>query len=707
MLEGLRVLQVGPGIGAAVFGRLFADLGASVSCIDECSAAPIEAYLNSGKGRAHGVEADVDIVVYQGASGETACENWTESALRQRYPTAEIVLISPYGQTGPQANWTGTDLTLFCASGISRMLTGQVVDLSEPPTRPVGQQSAFISGLAAACAAMHGVLARGTPAMVDISIHEALATLAITELTRAGVHGRSWSRKRIKDGNGATVTILPAKDGYVAISPREDHQWASWLKVMGSPEWGGDPRFTTKPDRAENFDALHALMSDWSRQHGKQWIADTAQAARVPSYPLRELTEQFTSPQLQHRNFFREIELGGSTVKVPRAPFNLSHTGTNVGAPPFKGPLPLSGIRVLDFSWVIAGPTTTRYLAAMGAEVIKVEAPGRGDPGRASELHTVLGQAKKAIVLNLKDPHAVDIARDLARKSDILIENFGTGIMERFGLGAEALHELNPGLVYISASGQGRTGPEAKGVAYGTLLQCYSGFAGLNGHPGIDPRVGMAWVDPMCGLKLAFIAAAGLWHRQNHHQGTRVDFSMIEALLWTMAEPIITAQLDGPPTPQGNADPVLAPHGVFAAQGEDAWVGLAVTNDEQWQALCQMVPGLAPDMDRRGQAVHDVLEAWISGQPANTAAAVLREIGVAAEPVASSMDLLNNPHLAARSFWDDAPDGRLPGLPWRTNFGRALGSAPGLGADTDAVMRDVLDLPAAEIARLRADGVFG
>ena len=117
-------------------------------------------------------------------------------------------------------------------------MTGQVDDLAEPPIRPVGSQSAFIGGLAAACAGMHAAMAR-EPATVDVSIQEALATLAMTELARAGLTGRSWSRKRVKDGNGATVTILPARDGYAAISPREDKQWASWLDAMGSPEWGG------------------------------------------------------------------------------------------------------------------------------------------------------------------------------------------------------------------------------------------------------------------------------------------------------------------------------------------------------------------------------------------------------------------------------------------------------------------------------------
>ena len=121
-------------------------------------------------------------------------------------------------------------------------------------------------------------------------MQEALATMAMTELARAALTG-SRSRRRVADGNGATVCILPARDGYVAISPRESHQWEAWLKVMGSPDWGHDPRFCTKPDRVAHWDALHALISEWSQQHDKQWIADAAQDAHVPSFPLREPAE--------------------------------------------------------------------------------------------------------------------------------------------------------------------------------------------------------------------------------------------------------------------------------------------------------------------------------------------------------------------------------------------------------------------------------
>lgn len=726
LLAGFRVVQVGPGLAAAVCGRLFADVGATVTATVPDTATPLTAYLDSGKSiaadaaAAHAAIASADLIVTEGGPAALRTRAHDAESLRRINGTAAIALISPFGQTGPRADEPATDLTLFCASGVARLLTGQVSDLTEPPIRPVGQQSAFLGGLAAACAGMHAAMASGG-ATVDVSIQEALATLAITELARAGLTGKSWSRKRVKDGNGATVTILPASDGYAAISPREDRQWASWLEAMGSPDWGRELRFATKPDRVENWDALHALMSEWSRRHDKQWIADTAQAAHVPSFPLREPAEQLSSLQLKHRGFYRPLDIAGRTVKAPSAPFGLtvmdrqpSTEGKRAGRWAL-GPLPLSGIRVLDFSWVIAGPTATRYLAAMGAEVIKVEAPGRGDPGRASELHTVLGQAKKGIVLDLKKPDAVDVARKLAAASDVMIENFASGVMERLGLGAAELRALNPDLIYLSASGLGRTGPEAGAVAYGTLLQCYAGFAGLNRHPDIPPRIGLAWLDPMCGLMLPFIVAAALWRqRAAHGGGVRVDFSMIEAMLWTMAEPLLATQLGAPPRPLGNYSPQHAPHGVYRCRGTDAWIGVAVTSNATWRSLCAVVPSLSrlaalgqEERLRRHGEIDAVLAAWAAPQEAGAAAAVLVRVGVAACALAVSRDLVESAHLQQRGFWDAHGAGVLPGLPWRASFGRQHGAAPELGADTDGVLRDVLGLSADRIAQLRRSGALG
>src|SRR5215469_10458233 len=549
LLAGFRVAQIGSGTAAAVAGRLFADIGAEVSCIGARGNTPLLDYLDHGKRDGDGATlAAADLIVAEGKPATLCAEGRDVVALREVNASAAIVTIAPFGQEGPRADDPASDLTLMYSSGIARLLTGQVDDLAEAPIRPVGEQSAFIGGLAAACAGIHAP----PGAVIDVSIEEALATLAMTELANAGLGGKARSRKRVSDGNGATVCILPASDGYAAISPREDRQWAAWLKVMGSPAWGDEPRFKTKPDRVANWDALHALMSEWSRGHSKQWIADAAQEAHVPSFPLREPAEQLASPQLAHRGFWRDMTIAGRAVKAPAPPFGLSLSSGSAKAPQ-SGGLPLAGARVLDFSWVIAGPTATRYLAAMGAEVVKIEAPGRGDPGRTSELHTVLGQAKKGIVLDLKQPAAVKIARELATKADVVFENFATGVMDRLGLGAEELQARNPNLLYVSASGIGRSGPEAHSVAYGTLLQCYAGFAGLNRHPGIAPRVGFAWLDPMCGLMLAFIVAAGLWRRARDGVVARVDFSMIEAMLWTMTEPLLATQLGDPPRPQGNA----------------------------------------------------------------------------------------------------------------------------------------------------------
>ncbi|HVY17814.1 MAG TPA: CoA transferase [Rhodopila sp.] len=644
LLEGFTVAQLGPGLAAAVCGRMMAEAGASVVRVGTDRSSPLAAWLNAGD--AAGTIEAADLIVAEGSPATLRAAGWDEASLRRRNPGAAIVLISPFGQTGPRAEEPAGDLALFFASGIARLLTGQVDDLSEPPMAPVGRQSAFIGGLAAACAGMHAALP-GRAATVDVSIQQALATLAITELTRASQRGVAWRRRRESDGNGATVCILPAGDGYAAISPREEKQWAAWVAAMGNPDWAADPRFARKADRVANWDALHALMSAWSRQYDKRQIATLAQAAHVPSFPLLEVTEHLESAQLRHRGFFRPW----NKTLMPGTPFGVAEHACPA-AQRTAGPLPLSGIRVLDFSWVIAGPTTTRILAAMGAEVIKVEAPNGGDPGRGSELHTVLGQGKKTITLDLKKPEAVAIARDLAARSDVLIENFATGVMDRLGLGEAALRAVAPDLIYVSASGLGRTGPEARAVAYGTLLQCYAGFAGLNRHPGRAPRVGMAWLDPMCGLMLAFSVAASVWRRRRG-VAARIDFSMIEAMLWTMAEPLLAAQGEVGGEVGGEADA----GSVRPSAGDDAWVAEG--------------PG--------GRAT----------------------------ALASSLDLVADPHLRARGFWETTEAGLLPGLPWAATFGQAGGPARGLGADTDAVLRDVLGLGADAIGALRRTGTLG
>ena len=208
LLTGFNVIQIGGGSAAAVCGRLLADVGAQVTCIDPGAGTMLSAYLNHGKAvaadateRREGLAA-AHLIVREGQPKDWAGSPYDSTELRRTNASAIVVTISPYGETGPQANDPATDLTLFFASGISRQLTGQVDDLSEAPIRPVGEQSAFIGGLAAACAGMHASQGNQSGASIDVSIHEALATLAMTELARAGSGHRSWDRKRLGDGNG-------------------------------------------------------------------------------------------------------------------------------------------------------------------------------------------------------------------------------------------------------------------------------------------------------------------------------------------------------------------------------------------------------------------------------------------------------------------------------------------------------------------------
>ena len=372
--------------------------------------------------------------------------------------------------------------------------------------------------------------------------------MAIGELANAGLGGKSRPRKRVADGNGATVTILPTSDGYVAISPREERQWAAWLEVMGSPDWGSDPRFATKTDRIANWDALYAAMSQWSRHRTKQWIADRAQAAHVPSFPLREPAEQLASPQLAHRHFYRSLEIDGRTVKMPGPPFGLRITdGPRGTADRRAGPMPLSGVRVLDFSWVIAGPTATRYLAAMGAEIIKIEAPGRGDPGRTSQLHTVLGQAKRGIVLDLKKPEACRRRQGTRRQIGRVDRKFRDRGHGQAGSRRRcaATDQLQPDLRIGIRPRPHRAGSARGRLRYPIAMLCRFCRAQSPSQSRTARRLCLArpdvWSD--AGLfgrcrALASPANGGV---------ARVDFSMVEAMLWTMAEPLLQTQLGSPP----------------------------------------------------------------------------------------------------------------------------------------------------------------
>jgi crotonobetainyl-CoA:carnitine CoA-transferase CaiB-like acyl-CoA transferase len=543
----------------------------------------------------------------------------------------------------------------------------------------------------------------------------------------------SLSREKRADVLGASY-ILPASDGYVAVSPREEHQWTAWRAVMNEPDWADDPRFATHAQRLAGADELVPFMSRWTEQHAKSEIAALAQEAHIPCFAMNGPLDVLDEAQVNAREFLGPLA-GVDGAQVPRGLFGLA-SGDYRGAPPAQpafsphksdmtrhgdGPLPLSGIRVLDLSWVIAGPTTTRYLAAFGADVVKVEAPARADPGHRSELHAVLGRGKRDLAIDLKASGGLEAVRALAAQSDIVVENFATGALDRLGLGYEVLKELREDVILLSASGLGRTGPDAGAVAYGTLVQCFAGFADLNGYDGRPPTTGFAWSDPVLGLLLPFAATAALSARDRTGQGRHIDLAMSESLLWAMPGTLLEAQRDGTmPRRLGNTSRDFYPHDTYQAAGSDQWVAIAVTTDHQWRALCAAIDGLESASDlplaerrERSADLDATISAWTGRRDARETAETLQAAGV---PAAASLDgtmLFEDDHLWERGFYesvlgDDGEARAMVGLPWRWDGGtRQLERAPTLGGDNIEVLHDLVGLSEAEIDALRAAGALG
>ena len=771
LLHSLRLLELGGGLAAAVCARMFADFGADTVRVvlpsdapadDEERAArvtldvhkrtvPLDPARAAGREALESLVREADLVVLAGNLEALGALGLGPAQLRTRTPRAVVACITPFGLTGVRSGLPGPDLVVFHSSGMARQLMGRVADTEgEPPVRAAGEQSAHIGGISAATAAMHALYrqrAGGGGELIDVSMEEALALQSPRELALPG-YGATAMERQAEPGSVSMSFMLQASDGWVAISPREAHQWEAWIEVLGAPAWASESRFVERDSRMAHGIELQSLMGAWCRQRTRAEIVNAAQAAHVPCMALQTPDEVLASPQLAHRRFFRTVPHGEGRVAIAGPPFGLppsdyaqplddapSSAGaarwrdrlsiapgsSSVSATGAEGRLPLDGVRVLDFSWVIAGPTCTRLLAAMGADVVKIESASRPDPGRGSQLHSVLGQSKRGLSLNLKSPLAIEAAKRLVAYSDIVVENFASGVMERFGLGYHDLRAIRPDIVLVSTSGLGRTGPEARTVAYGTLVQCYAGFSALIGTPGRPPVTGMAWSDPLCGLDMAFAAVAALYDRRESGRGRHIDFSMVEALLATMPAALFDYQVSGRAfEPQGNRSRVHTPHDVYRCRGEDAWLAVAVTNEAEWRALCDLVPALAPlralDLVGRrlqGERIDAVIATWARDRSPAAAAEQLQTAGVPASASRSMAELFADRHLHERGFYrlvtgDDGVERLLPGLPWRWGDGETIVArpAPQPDADTERVLREVAAYSADEVASLRAAGAL-
>jgi crotonobetainyl-CoA:carnitine CoA-transferase CaiB-like acyl-CoA transferase len=399
---------------------------------------------------------------------------------------------------------------------------------------------------------------------------------------------------------------------------------------------------------------------------------------------------------------------------------------------------PLAGVRVADFTWVWAGPHCTLQLAHLGAEVIRVESATRPcvtrmlppfadfKPGpNRSGYFNQYNQGKKSLSLDLKQPAALDAARRLCTASDVVVENFAAGVMERMGLGYEGLRAAKPDLVMISLSGYGAYGPDHDKVSYGPAQVPLSGLSALTGYRGHPPmHVGVSYGDPTAGLHGAVAVLAALLHRARTGAGQYIDLSQWETSIAVLGDAIIGQALGRPAPPRdGNRVPHMAPHGVFPASGDDRWIAIAVDGDAAWARLATLMgrPELATDSRFRvlaqRKANEDGLEElvgdWTRTRDPQELTASLQAAGISAFVAATNRDLTTDPHLEATGAFTRFPHPEVGtrqhlGAPWRLSASPpgVTRAAPCLGADSEQVLRDVCGYGADEIAALRAAGAL-
>ena len=402
-------------------------------------------------------------------------------------------------------------------------------------------------------------------------------------------------------------------------------------------------------------------------------------------------------------------------------------------------PLPLRGIRILDLTMGWAGPLASRYLADEGAEVIKIEGPGHFDWWRGWDLggkadanqthekspnYNYNNRNKRGVAIDLTRPEGRALALKLAETCDAAIENQATGVMAKLGLTYADLKAANPSIIMLSMPGFGAEGPWSAYRAYGSTVEQSSGLPHLTGRPEDPPAMcHIAYGDAAGGMSAAAALLVALFHRRRTGEGQRVDLAQVEGLMqFGIHGPITQAMTGAPPERLGRRHPLHVPHGVFPCAGEDRWIAAAVTVDEAWPALARLLgredwaadPALATPEGRRAieDEIEQALAAFTAAREPQAAAEALRGAGVAAAPTVRSADLLSDPLLAARGFWveiDRAHVGPKPHPlnPWSYDGVRTpiRSPAPTLGEHTEAVLRDLLNLPEAEIEALRAEGV--
>ena len=396
-------------------------------------------------------------------------------------------------------------------------------------------------------------------------------------------------------------------------------------------------------------------------------------------------------------------------------------------------PLPLEGVRILGFTHVAAGPYCTLQLAALGAEVIKVESSTRidlwrwdknRDPERSARFIDHNKNAR-SVTLNLKTAEGRALAMELAAKSDVVIENFAAGVLDRLGLGYEVLSKDHPELILVHMSGLGSSGPRSHYVTYGPSMMAISGMTHLWNHPERVEPVGSqtSYPDYLVGAYASYAIVSALIDRDIEGRGRELDLIQLDVVETAMGGAVVAAANGlAEVGPKGNVSDVHVPYGCYPCRdGNDDWCVLSVTNDEQWQGLVRTMdepaaadPRFATEEGRRAHRgeVDALVAAWTQGRSAHEVMERCQANGVPAGFVATGKDLAEDPHFQERGFlleMDHVMVGpmRLPGPPMRLGHDplEIWRLGPTMGQDNGYVLGTVLGRSTDEIARLEAEGI--
>ncbi len=771
-LSGLRVLELG-GLPASYTGHSLADLGADVIKVEPPGGAPERAsapFFKDEAGPDRGlafihINADKRSIVLDlatddarntlrllASSADAVVEAYPVgyldrmqlgySALRANNPGLIMVSLTPFGQTGPLRGYKGPNAVAEAVSGLLYNLN----DDSEVPCASPHDFLTQVAGMHAAAAllaAAHHRRLGGEGQFIDISLQE-VGTHMQSGL--ADYAFRRRFRRRLGIGRDpATVGIMKTKDAYVFFQPAHPQMWAAFVQWCKDPVLAGK-EFENREFRGQNADLVDHLMNEFAGKFSSAEFIEEAQKRGIPTGPILPLGDFARSEQVKvlgslHKkahpvigtyeafDFLRMREtpiqsrrpaprLGEHQQEVLEEARRTITQRTAAGAQGTDHRKPLEGIRVLDFSRVIAGPLGTQFLGFLGAEVIKVESKGLFT-GREGAGFADLNRAKKSVTLDVRSPRGRDLTLELASMCDVIVNNFSAGVMDRLGIGYEAMRTVRPDIIYVNMPGFGDIGPLKDWVAFGPMVQAYSGLTWMWRHPDLPLNKGMRGpvADNVSGATVMLAVTAALHHRDRTGQGQYIDVLLLEGLAAMLDPFLMEAQLNGREAmPRGYQSNRYAPYGCYPCRGDDAWCVVAVETEEEWKAFQKAVgePGWALDaafQTREGRIARkrDLdahITTWTKEYTARQVMHFLQIAGVPAGVVQNAEDLYYDYHLRKRGHLVDVtnpPWGTYEfwGVPWLFSGtpGDASVSPPALGQNNEEVFRGLMGMSAEEFKR--------